>query len=284
MRSGDVFVHGVLPRSGTNYLARALRCHPLLSASPRSVWEFPHLRHSDPLIAYARSMARAPNLPDLGEDDVLELVGDAWLAWASAGLPPDRRLVLKEPSVRNLDRFVRFFPRSYLIVLMRDGRDIASSSLRTSFAKPPAFRVLRPRTYRRAFRGPIAELAGRWRDASRAVRAYLDTPAARGWSRVVRFEDLVREPAAQMRGILAFLKLPPEDFAWSEFEALDVRGSSFVGEPEGRLDWSGEEPAPEGFDPVGRWQSWSDRDQRRFHAVAGAELAQWGYADSEGPA
>jgi protein-tyrosine sulfotransferase len=280
LRSGDVFVHGVLPRSGTNYLARALRCHPALSASPRRIWEFPHLRNSDPLVTYARAMARAPKLPGLEEDDVLALVGDAWLEWASAGIPAGQRIVLKEPSVRNLDRFPRFFPRSQLIVLMRDGRDIACSSLRTSFAKPPGFHILHPRTYRRAFRGPIEELASRWRDASRGVRAFLETPEAAERARVVRFEDLVREPEAQIRGILEFLHLPHEDFAWSALAAIGVRGSSFVGEPAEGLDWSGEEAASEGFDPVGRWRSWTRSEARRFHAVAAEELAHWGYADA----
>jgi protein-tyrosine sulfotransferase len=280
VRSGDVFVHGVLPRSGTNYLARALRCHPDLCASPRSLWEFPHLPNSDPLVTYARSMARAPNLPELDEDDVLELVGDAWLEWASAGLPAGRRLVLKEPSVRNLDRFFRFFPRSFLVVLMRDGRDIACSSLRTSFAAPPRFRLFHPGTYRRAFRSPLGELARRWRDASRTVRAFLETPEGRARARVVRFEDLVREPDSQLRGMLEFLELPAEDFAWDSFRALGVRGSSFVGESGQKLDWSGRQPTPEDFDPVGRWRSWTEREVRRFDAVAGDELARWGYADA----
>lgn len=280
MRSGDVFVHGVLPRSGTNYLSRALRCHPDLDASPRSVWEFPHLRKSDPLVAYARSMARAPNLPDLRTDTVLELVGDAWLEWASAGLPAGHRLVLKEPSVRHLDRFFRFFPRSFLIVLMRDGRDVASSALRTSFAAPPAFHPLRPGTYRRAFRGPVGELARRWRDASRAVRAFLDATGAEDRARVVRFEDVVREPEAQMGAILEFLELPREGFDWDAFRSLGVRGSSFAGDRAAPLDWSGAAPVAEDFDPVGRWRSWSGRDLRRFHAVASGELAHWGYPDA----
>ena len=74
-----------------------------------------------------------------------------------------------------------------------------------------------------------------------------------------------------MRELLEFLRLPRETFAWSAFEALGVRGSSFVGEQVEGLDWSGEEPAPEGFDPIGRWRSWTEREVRRFHAVAAAE-------------
>ncbi|HYO45581.1 MAG TPA: hypothetical protein VEY33_02705, partial [Gemmatimonadota bacterium] len=81
MRSGDVFIHGILPRSGTNYLSRALLCHPQLAASPKRLWEFPHLRKSDPLVAYARSMARSQNLPELEAADLLQLIGDAWLGY-----------------------------------------------------------------------------------------------------------------------------------------------------------------------------------------------------------
>lgn len=38
-----VFVHGVLPRSGTNYLADVLALHPDLQQDPGRLWEFPLL-------------------------------------------------------------------------------------------------------------------------------------------------------------------------------------------------------------------------------------------------
>lgn len=281
MRTGDVFVHGILPRSGTNYLSRVLQCHPDLAASPRKVWEFPHLRKSDPLVSYARSMARSRKLPELAEDDVLALVGEAWLDWAAAGLPEGTRLVLKEPSVRNLERFFRCFPRSSLLVLVRDGRDVACSSLRTGFAAPQRFDALRPRSYRRIFVGRTAELARRWAEASARIRAFLELPEARAGARLVRFEDVVRHPEREVGAILEFLRLPPDRFRWDAFAELGVRGSSFVGDGEGGLDWS--ERRPEVFDPVGRWRVWSAREIRRFGAVASAELAHWGYELAEGP-
>ena len=281
MRTGDVFVHGILPRSGTNYLSRVLRCHPDLSASSRKMWEFPHLRKSDPLVSYARSMARSRKLPELVEEDVLRLVGDAWLEWASAGLGDTSRLVLKDPSVRNLGRFFRFFPDSFLLVLVRDGRDIACSSLRAGFAAPRRFHALRPRTYRRIFESRISELARRWAAASREIRAFLETPEARARSRLVRFEDLVRQPEREVGAILEFLGLPADRFRWDACAELGVRGSSFVGDREGSLDWS--ERRPEAFDPVGRWRAWSARDVRRFLSVASGELAHWGYEPAEAP-
>ena len=243
------------------------------------MWEFPHLRKSDPLLSYARSMARSAKLPDLAEEDVLGMVGEAWLAWASDGLEDGRRLVLKDPSVRNLERFFRFFPRSFLLVLMRDGRDIACSSLRSGFAAPQRFHALRPRTYRRIFVSGIGELAGRWTAASAEIRAFLETPGARARARLVRFEDLVREPEREVGAILEFLGLPADRFRWDAFAELGVRGSSFHGERAGSVDWS--ERRPEAFDPVGRWRAWSARDTRRFGSVASAELAHWGYEPAE---
>jgi hypothetical protein len=243
------------------------------------MWEFPHLRKSDPLVSYAGSMARSRKLPELEERDVLRIVGDAWLAWAATGLPDGRRLVLKEPSVRNLDRFFRFFPRSYLLLLMRDGRDIACSSLRADFAAPSRFHPLRPRSWRRAFVSPIDELARRWAAASAEVGAFLEISEAPQRARVVRFEDLVRDPERELDAILTFLGLPPARFHWDSFGALGVRGSSFEGDRDGRVDWT--DRNPEAFDPVGRWRAWSARDVRRFGAIASAELERWGYESGE---
>ena len=130
------------------------------------------------------------------------------------------------------------------------------------------------------FRGPVGELARRWRDASRTVRGFVGSTGAGERARVVRFEDLVREPEPRMAAILEFLELSPAGFDWDAFRSLGVRGSSFAGERGEPLDWSGGTPAGADFDPVGRWRTWSRRDLRRFDAVAGAELAHWGYPDS----
>lgn len=280
MRQGDVFIHGILSRSGTNYLARALGCHADLSPSPRSVWEFPHLRKSDPLLAYVESMAASPNLPRLEVSDLLPFLGEAWLAYASDGLPSGRRLLVKEPSVVRLERFFAFFPRACLLLLIRDGRDVACSSMRTRFAAPRGVAWRSPATYRRLLRSPVAELAERWRDASRTIRAFLDEGGANGRRvRVVRFEDLVTRPEEEIGRILTFLDLAPDGYDWQAFARLGVRGSSFVDNAGAGLDWSGNGPIPEGFDPIGRWRAWSERRIRAFRRVAGGELDHWGYGE-----
>jgi hypothetical protein len=40
---------------------------------------------------------------------------------------------------------------------------------------------------------------------------------------------------------------------------------------------------PATFEPIGRWRSWGEREIRRFHSVAAAELDHWGYSDRRDP-
>lgn len=284
-RHGDLLIHGIGQRSGTNYLARILRCHADVSPSPRQIWESPHLNHSDLLVEYANRMAGAPRVEALDPDDLLAHLGDAVLTCAAAGLPPERRLMMKNPSVEKIDRFFRLFPRSFLILLVRDGRDVAASALRTTFATPMEFRWRYPGTWRFAFRDPLGELARRWRDSSREIRSLLESVA--GTERetrvhAVRFEDLVRDGAGEVRRLLEFAGLPGDRFDWDRFEELGVRGSSFVNRAEENLDWSGSEEADERFDPVGRWRSWSEKERSRYESVAGGELERWGYLSPGG--
>lgn len=279
-RYGDLFIHGIGQRSGTNYLARILKCHADVSPSPREIWEFPHLRFSDPLIGYASRMADAPHVHALERDELVAYLGDALLAYAAEGLPPGRRLMMKQPSVEKIDRFFQFFPRSFLLLLVRDGRDVACSALKTDFASPLGFAWRSPGTWRFAFRHPLRELARRWRDSSRAIHSFVesieDTERATR-VRTVRFEDLVRDGSSEVMAILDFVGLPEDRFDWARFDELDVRGSSFVGNREGGLDWSG--ASVKRFEPIGRWREWNDRERSLYRAVAGEELARWGYLD-----
>lgn len=283
-RKGDLLIHGIGQRSGTNYLARILKCHADVSPSPLEIWELPHLRHSDLLIEYAERMVDAPRVRSLERDDLLAHLGNGLLTCAAEGLPPGRRLMIKQPSVEKIDRFFRFFPRSFLILLVRDGRDVAASALRTSFAAPMGSRLAHPGTWRFAFRDPLRELARRWADSSRTIRSFLESVAGTGHeARVItiRFEDLVDDGAAEVRRLLAFVDLPEERFDWARFEDLGVRGSSFAGREDGALDWSSEEPDRR-FEPVGRWRSWSQRDRRRYESLAAEELVRWGYLEPGG--
>lgn len=45
-RESAIIIHGVMPRSGTNYIAALLRLHPDLYAFPNDIYEIPLLKCS----------------------------------------------------------------------------------------------------------------------------------------------------------------------------------------------------------------------------------------------
>ena len=121
-RANPIFIHGILPRSGTNYLWDLLLLHPDCARAVDPVREDLFLDHSDHLVAFEEAVRGAWD-PRWGEfsagltSRLHAALGDGLLSflWADR----DRRLITKSPSVRNLTRFFTFFPEARLLVLVR---------------------------------------------------------------------------------------------------------------------------------------------------------------------
>ena len=94
---------------------------------------------------------------------------------------------------------------------------------------------------------------------------------------LVRYEELVDEPARVMREICEAPGLDPETYPYDEIERLPVRGSSTLKSESGSdLHWTPVERT-DSFDPRERWRSWDDHTHRRFNAVAGEQQRALGY-------
>ncbi len=155
--------------------------------------------------------------------------------------------------VHHIDTLLRLWPDARVVVLVRDGRDVACSLRSMPFGPNNAW------------------AAAQWwargiRAGERAVRRH---PGA---VTTVRYEDLVADPATHVASVCAFLGLryEPEMLA---LERVD-RGRIVADQ----ADWF-----PTLFDgihasAVGRWRrEMSPREQGVFAALAGDELARWGY-------
>lgn len=261
-----IFVHGVLPRSGTNFLADALALHPDVHAHPGRLWEFPLLYVAPGAEALQQEflLMFKRNREVMGRYDLLTYLASGWLA-ALQQEAPDRRLLLKSPHVQNLNLFRHVFPHDILLLCLRDGRDVIQSSLRT-------FR--RGRLHRKGF----AELAREWRYGTEAILTFEPGGEnAYANARVVRYEALVRDPQATVRALLEHARLDPETYDFDALARLPVRGSSSL-QGDGDERWN-PHVKPEGFQPIGRWHdAWSRRQKNRFQAIAGATAVRAGYA------
>ncbi len=257
-----VFIQGILPRSGTNFLWDLLLLHPDCGRARGPVNEDLFLDHSDPLVAFVAAVNAAwdPRWGTFSADLPEHLhaaIGEGLVSflWTDRS----RRLVSKSPSVRNLDRFFEFFPWARLLILVRDGRSVVQSAVDT-------------------FGWDFDRAARAWAEAADVIRRFQQTEVERHdrW-RLVRFEDLVKDPEPPLREIFDFLGLDASRYDFDAARNLPVRGSSAFGREDGQVHWEAVAKNA-AFTPTDRWRSWSSAQLKRFDWLVGSHLVDFGYA------
>lgn len=257
-RGAPIFILAAQPRSGTNYLWELLRRHPQCAPARSPVWEDYLLVHAPRLVEFTRE-AQSCWDPVWGntrhlQPELLRCLGDGLVAFLSDD--PSRRVVTKSPTIANLDLFFDLFPDACLLLLVRDGRDVAVSGMRT-------------------FGWPIEDAARNW---ARGTARILDFVASHREDRVrmVRFEDLVDELTVSLDALLRWLDLDPAAYDFAATADVPVRGSSHHVNEDGRVHWD-PLPRPLGFRPIGRWTGWTPDEVETFERMAGAQLDLLGY-------
>jgi hypothetical protein len=149
----------------------------------------------------------------------------------------------------------RLFPDAQVLHVLRDGRDVALSTLDKWGGKEPHVDIYyAARIWVRRIR------QARWASGKLGPRRY----------RELRYEDLVSDPESELRAICKFLSEPylPEMAQQHRYAREHVSPGAFHA------------PVREPPDPgrVGRWRrEMSAEDQRLYHHVAGALLEELGY-------
>ncbi len=265
---GDpIVILGVAARCGTNFLWDLLRLHPDCAIGRSPITEDYFLHHVDRLLDYAVTVHQSwdPHWGDFPVDVSDRLLGCLGLGLTSfLRVDPGKRLLIKTPSVRNLEHFFQLFPQGDLLILMRDGRSVAQSSMAT-------------------FGWDLETAARGWIRAANRVHRFDEVNRDQGLRyRLVRYEDLVDDLRPTLSAILDFLGLDRGVYDFEAAENLPVRGSSASsGHPRAPVHW---EPVPRtpDFAPTGRWRSWSVALQDRFIWLAHQQLLNFGY-EAVGP-
>ncbi len=264
LSGGPIFIAGISQRSGTNFLYDLLRLHPDCGG-PGTNWEDSSLSRADHLVKYVEIVAggwRRHGADPGVEDRLYEHLGDGIVSVLSSQIKA-KRLVTKGPFVRNLDYFFKLFPRAYLLILIRDGRAVVESRVKT-FGE----------SYEKAMRywAVAADTILRFKQMACGGRVnYL----------VVKYEDLFNNPKDELIRILSFLDLDQEKYDFDAAINLPVRGSSvFRGTRPKEYHWDPLEKTPD-FNPVGRWNNWSRSTHERFNWIAGEKLVALGYEEKK---
>jgi Sulfotransferase family len=267
-RADPIFILGVTPRSGTNFLWDLLLLHPSCGPARSPIREDFFLEHADLLLAYTSAVRQWWDpawgvFPDDLPDRFHEALGDGLISFL--WVDRKRRLLTKSPSVRNVDRFFTFFPGARLLILVRDGRSVVQSCMAT-------------------FGWDFDTAARRWARAADEIRRFDEQHRHCGLPyRIIRYEDLVEDLDTTLSGILEFLELDREVFDFQAAARLPVRGSSVhFGPGRDSVHW---EPVERDatFDPRSRWLAWVPELHQRFDWIAGPQLRHFGYDQAPPP-
>jgi hypothetical protein len=171
-------------------------------------------------------------------------------------------LATKTPTVKNIGNFFNLFPKAHLIVVVRDGRSVVESGVRTFGWK-----------YETAIRD--------WKEEINTVIQFEDQirrEEADHKLLIVKFENLFEHTKRELERIFTFLGVRKEDYDFQAARNLPVSGSStLAGEKGGKVNWEFNEKDDK-FKPLDRFRSWGRAKHERFNwLVCDESFAYFGY-------
>ena len=257
-----VFILGIEHRSGTNFLADLLALHDDC-CRPATIGEDFFLHHAqllDKYVAKLHGSWHADWRKDASRDEIGAVLGRSLLSLLTSRTDrPAERLITKTPKADQLALFPWLFPDHPLLIIIREGRSLVESAVRS-------FGWSYPKAIDQWARGAQSILEFD-RDHSGGNCRYL----------VIRYEDLVTDLEPQMRRILRFLRLDAALYDFDAAASLPVRGSSMIKMAGSELHWK---PVPKtnNFNPLKRADNWTPAMHRRFYRRAGHLQQLLGYS------
>jgi len=245
-RESAIIIHGVMPRSGTNYIAALLRLHPDLYAFPNDIYEIPLLKCSgDILNAQKRFFQSYPkNMERIGSNDFLPLFGSSFIAYLHSFVPNGQRMLIKVPNVQYLSHFFSLFPHENLLVVMRDGRDLVSSTIKTWPQKK------------------FSDVCDEWNCSTKMILGFNDYHSDKSDAYLMaKYEDVVRDPVVFVKNACKRFGLDHNMYPYEDIEKIPL-------------------VKPKSFNSIGRWHEWPVEKKQTFKKIAGQMLIDSDYCDN----
>lgn len=258
-----IFINSIMHRSGSGYISHLVRLHPDIYIHPNDLWEVPILKT---IVSETKKMHKlflynySHNKGKIGELDFFPLFGSAFINYIKSFVPNRRkRIVLVNTSVDYLNYFYSVFPYEKLIILIRDGRDIVYSSLKT-------------------FEGTIfIQKCYDWKRSAELTYNFINYFKKAGKEfHVFKYEDIWENPYNFIKLFCKVNKLDLNKYPFEEMNRIGIIGSSQI-KLNGKVFWDKHPNRPQDFNPVGRWRSWSIRRKRIFNNIGGEMLIKFGY-------
>lgn len=267
-----IFIFGMLQRTGTNFLENLLIKHPHCSSSV--IYEGHLLNQADFLSSYITETQNKwqrmgfDKHVNFSHDGFYECIGEGIIHYLynlqkqHASYVKGQRLMIKTPSIANLDIFPLLFPQSKILILIRNGKNVVESHFR-SFSKEPKNKGW--------FAKEREFFMHLWADAANKLIQFEQSQSQKQSNYlIVKYEDLYMNTEQEIRRIFDFLDLDVNCYSFDyALNNTPVIGSSTFGRKLGEsVSW---EPVPKtpDFDPLNRAADWSDLENEQFERIAG---------------
>jgi hypothetical protein len=297
--ASPIMIHGQIPRCGTNFLMDILAKHADVSREPADILEFHHFMMVEGLHRYMERLKATNHMKSLNETKLRKNFGNAWLNYMQDFVDnPQKCMVLKESNVDSLEYFFEYFPQARLILVIRDGRNAVPSALKSKFVAPPNLknRLKNPQswtqristydieTLSRKFRQRVGKsdleiICHQWNTAALKINDLVSQVfnAQKEQVLLVRYEDLFQNMAEEVQRILNFCNLPIDKFDWESLEVMPIRGSSFLRDQKGNIDFKKGVNPDSSFDPMNRWEKLSQKQKVLFWKYCRSGMEALGY-------
>jgi len=182
--SPSIMIHGVMPRSGTNYLADLMSYHKLIKPFPHRFWEFPLLASTEKIAQLQDDFASIykKNSEVLEPFEFAGYLNSGMMKYLQNLSGSDKIMLFKFPYIDYVAFFRDFFPRDYLILVLRDGRDVVQSSIKTFKDKKGIFGY------------NFTDYCREWNYAAQIILKYERGEINDSRAFVVRYEELYADP------------------------------------------------------------------------------------------
>ncbi len=254
-----IFIFGGISRSGCHYLQHLLAIHPECRLYP--VFEDGILAGSEFLGFFTQRIlskyGKTGRERKRAEAAVMSEFGAGLLRFISSQAPR-KRVVLTHPGPSGVQNFFKLFPEARLVFIVRDGRAVAESAVR-SF--PEA-------TYDKTIRA--------WAEGGRRILDFKrEHKRFRTQIFLVKYEDLVGNLEATLQELFRFLQLNPTRYDFGKARTLPVIGSSVF--RNSRDPWAFPKKRSPSFNPLLRFAKWSSGLHSQFNRIAGDVATELGY-------
>jgi hypothetical protein len=252
--SSNIFIFGIERRAGTNFLGALLKNYQG-SIYVRKVGEDYLIHPSDKLFEYVDSVVKKWNPKWRSERaSLIKSISNGLLQFLDSS-NENKVCITKTPSTKNIQNCYTLFPDSYIVIIIRDGRDLAESAKRS-------FNWI----YEYSFR--------KWADSAKRILNFMnefkDAKAI-----IIKYEDLHANTEKEITRLLDFCSLDNVNYDFSAIKNLPVIGSSTY-RRDGEVNW---EPRvkDQSFSPLDKTHAWSKLRHYRFNKVCGKYAQRLGY-------